>query len=152
MTPSLIVQIIHAYSTFTNVFERVNDEPDTVPLGIALRDDGGGAHRADRRRSSGRLGTAGHTGRAGADRRVVGRRNAGDRRRILGVRDLGRLELLAFAIGTIALLAILAGVWVAYERSRWRGDSDGPPYGTRRHVFVLLDLASIAVVLLLAFA
>lgn len=61
-------------------------------------------------------------------------------------------SFVAFAIGTIALLAILAGVWVAYERSRWRGDSDGPPYGTRRHVFVLLDLASIAVVLLLAFA
>jgi hypothetical protein len=57
-----------------------------------------------------------------------------------------------FAVVPIALLATIVGAWAAYERNRRTGEIDEPPYGTWRHVFVLLALAPIAVSLLLLFA
>ncbi|WP_394741255.1 hypothetical protein [Natronococcus roseus] len=57
-----------------------------------------------------------------------------------------------FAVVPIALLAIVAGAWVAYERNRRSGEVEEPSYGTWRHVFVLLALAPIAFSLLLLFA
>lgn len=57
-----------------------------------------------------------------------------------------------FAVVPIALLATIAGAWVAYERKRRDDEIDEPSYGTWRHVFVLLAVAPIAVSLLLLFA
>lgn len=54
-----------------------------------------------------------------------------------------------FAIVPIAIVAVISGTWAAYERDRRHGEATEPPYGTWRHVFVMLAVPLIALPVLL---
>lgn len=54
-----------------------------------------------------------------------------------------------FAIAPIAILAVVLGTWIAYELNRRRGVVEEPPYGTWRHVFIVLAAPILAIPLLL---
>ena len=59
-------------------------------------------------------------------------------------------SFVVFAIVPIAILALIAGAWIAYEWNRRTDAAEEPRYGTWRSVFVLavLAVAAIPVVLL----
>ncbi|WP_312910799.1 hypothetical protein [Natronosalvus caseinilyticus] len=75
---------------------------------------------------------------------------------ILGtVAGFGLFDVLvgwSFVMFTIALLAILAvilGSWIAYEWNRRSREVSEPPYGTWRHIFVLVATPPIVIIFLL---
>ncbi|MFC7214036.1 hypothetical protein ACFQO4_08080 [Saliphagus sp. GCM10025334] len=53
-----------------------------------------------------------------------------------------------FAIALIAILAVILGSWIAYEWNRRSRDIAEPPYGTWRHIFVLVATPPIVIVFL----
>ncbi|AGB38439.1 hypothetical protein [Natronococcus occultus] len=57
-----------------------------------------------------------------------------------------------FAVAPLAILALVAGAWLSYERARRRGDATEPTYGSWRGVFAAIAFCLLAVSLLVLVA